>query len=258
MANYWEVLQRKEEDGGGFGLFASRDVYHNIRRLDLSAFQHLEFSRFQYDALASEFPKFFEHVQNSGYYIPDFDAVILIVGSEKRTPLSMSVVNHIITDPGRELSGRISKMATIPWKAPYTKIPVSEWMEVGKSTVCDGKGLIAKQNIPKGTVYFSIHEQPHLRINPFVYSGLKANYADFADRIDHFGFYLPSFNLIFFMLDYSRFMNHSTNPTGEIVDEERVWVATTRDVAAGEELFENYYGYIDCPWATLYKDLDFA
>lgn len=247
----WQV--RRSDDG--FRLFADG----NYSQIDISAFTYLLFDRAMYEGLRREFPEFFTVVRDHGYYLEPLDQVLVLIEDavspvDERGSLMVGLEPPVAA--GDELSGRSE---TIPWKtqcSPSVNGGSSEWMAEGPSTVCCGSGLIATKNIPAGTIYFNIHEQPHIVFRRATYDAVKKNYPSFARWIDHFAFYLPESGRLIFMLDYSRFMNHSTDPTGEL-DTEGL-ARTVRLVEKGEELFEDYTTYSKCPWATLYADMKFV
>ena len=131
-------------------------------------------------------------------------------------------------------------------------------MKAGKSTVCDGLGIIATRDIPKGTLYLDLELQTDVRIDSFTFETLALNYPEFVTVLKHFGFYSSHSDQLILSLDYSRYMNHSAEaPTGIYVDDGKRQIAyTLRDIKCGEELFEDYREYNGCPWVTLYEDLN--
>ena len=113
-----------------------------------------------------------------------------------------------------------------------------------------GKGIIAQEEITKGTKVWSIH---------------AANYLEFKTK-EELSAYLEKLPLeeqklvlmhaygnedkVHFCRDDSKYMNHSFEPNNGLVPELVDWdsLYALRDIKKGEELLEDYGTYTVVPW----------
>lgn len=134
---------------------------------------------------------------------------------------------------------------------------LENWLEVSDSTICDGKGLFAKKDIPVNTIIFDLKESTHIKFDQKTFEALVENFPDFADQVTSYGYYDTTDKIIILNLDDSRYMNHSTEPNiGWSSDRNPDLGVTLRKIEKGEEVFEDYRDYAYCPWAKLYGDLN--
>lgn len=132
------------------------------------------------------------------------------------------------------------------------------WMltEVRKSHI-HGLGLFATQAIPKGTAWWHGRREDVLMISRAQYETLLR--SDRAPLIEHtleallmYSYYMAEEDALVLSLDNSRYVNHSFQPnSGSLCSGDPLASAALRDIAAGEEIVENYMDYAQCPWATL-------
>jgi uncharacterized protein len=102
----------------------------------------------------------------------------------------------------------------------------------------EGRGAFATRNIPRGT---RLIEYAGERLTP---TEADARYPDIPGVRHHtFLFAIDDDVVIDAAVDgnEARFINHSCAPNCDaIVDDGRIWIETTRDVLAGEELAYDY------------------
>jgi hypothetical protein len=200
---------------------------------------HLILNRFQYEALEQTYPNLIDFVRQNGYFVESLDSVVVTF-----TEIEALRVTSIL-----------SEHATLPWVASSRPIHASPLLEVRESPTCKGNGLFAKYDIPVGTKYFDLDEEPHILIDEKLFRQLSLVCPEFARTILHFGFYPPEIGHVILLLNDGSYMNHSDNPSGRVINNGRQAV-TTRHITQGEEIFENYSLYNKCPWARLYGDME--
>lgn len=137
--------------------------------------------------------------------------------------------------------------------------PVCGLTEVRLSTVA-GLGLFAKEFIPKGTVWWAAHPGDVMFVNQAQWATLSASVHSpaiqpFIDAIVMYSYYVHEFDSLVLCLDNARHVNHSFTPnSGSSPDKNPLVAVALRDIEPGEEIFEDYTKYDQCPWAWLYED----
>ena len=121
-----------------------------------------------------------------------------------------------------------------------------------------GLGVFAASFIPKGTVWWSLPESGLVHISRAHYLALTASHQSphtqhFLNALLHFSYYIQQLDVLIFIPDDGRYVNHSFTPNSAMTPDNMTSV-TLRDVQAGEELFEDYTHYDHCPWARLYGE----
>ncbi len=136
--------------------------------------------------------------------------------------------------------------------------PIDLLTETRASTI-HGLGVFASQDIPRGTTWWHARAQDIFLIGRGQYEVLKASahansIENFMDCIVFYSYYLEHEDLLVFCLDNARHVNHSDAPnSGPGPDLNPFRSVALGDIAAGEEIVENYRGYERCPWATMYR-----
>jgi SET domain-containing protein len=132
------------------------------------------------------------------------------------------------------------------------------WMltEVRKSNI-HGFGLFAKVDIPKGRVWWHGRREDVLLLDRKQYETLTRSQRSqpIEQTLEAFlmySYYGAESDELILCLDNSRFVNHSFEPnSGALPGGDPLVSLALRDIAAGEEIVENYMDYARCPWATL-------
>jgi SET domain-containing protein len=132
------------------------------------------------------------------------------------------------------------------------------WMltEVRKSHI-HGLGLFAKVAIPKGTVWWHGRREEVLLLSKGQWQTLARSERSLLieqtmEAVLTYGYYTVEADSLILCLDNSRHINHSPKPnSGAPRSANPLASMALRDIAAGEEIVENYMDYAQCPWATL-------
>lgn len=138
---------------------------------------------------------------------------------------------------------------------------LDNFTEVRASPVA-GLGLFAKVAIAKGTVWWKpALDQNVLLVTRAQHAVLSASHQHDASRVllnmlHTYGYYAPApHDAIVYTLDNARFVNHAPAPranSGPPPDQpDAAHCVALRDIAAGEEILEDYTAYPQCPWAPL-------
>ncbi len=135
--------------------------------------------------------------------------------------------------------------------------PVSDLTEV-RSSSTHGFGLFAKTAIPRDTIWWSAGPDDLIHVNQVNFQTLCASTLSpeiqaFIKTLLHYSYYVKEFDALLFIPDNGRLVNHSFQPNSKTVPD-RLSSITIRDIAAGEEIFEDYTHYDKCAWAKLYGD----
>lgn len=114
--------------------------------------------------------------------------------------------------------------------------------KIGKSNI-EGIGLFSEDSLPKGTKIWEFSKGFDLEITP-------DQYADLPDgvkrQIDHYAYKSLATGNFILCMDDARFFNHDRNSNVVCLvpenseNPEALECFTTRDVAAGEEITNNY------------------
>ncbi|OLS12371.1 MAG: hypothetical protein RBG13Loki_4020 [Promethearchaeota archaeon CR_4] len=134
--------------------------------------------------------------------------------------------------------------------------PLRDTTEVRSSPV-SGLGLFAKRLLPRGTIWWHARFQDLLLITQSQYEILTTSVQSpmtqsIITGMLTYSYYLSEFDALVICLDNSRFCNHSYTPNSGYDPTMNPFMSvTTRDIAAGEEIFEDYTTYDKCPWADL-------
>ena len=139
--------------------------------------------------------------------------------------------------------------------------PVFTLVEARPSPV-HGFGVFAREAIPCGTAWWRVRlaDLIHFRKEPFetlLASAQSPGSREFVEAVQKFGIYSKRYDALFFIVDNGRFVNHSPQPnSASCLGSDGLFSSLTlRDIAAGEEMFEDYATYDKCPWANLYGEL---
>lgn len=141
---------------------------------------------------------------------------------------------------------------------PFAQLPtplgqLDEIAETRMSPI-HGLGLFAKVDIPAGTVWWSARPETVLLISQAQYKTLIGSTRNplseqFLRVLSTYCYYAASLDSLILCLDNARFVNHSENPnSGESASKEALVAVALRDIKQGEEIFENYFQYDECPW----------
>lgn len=132
------------------------------------------------------------------------------------------------------------------------------WMltEVRESHI-HGLGLFARVAIPKGTVWWHGRREDVLLLARQQYATLARSerstlIEQTIETILMYSYYAGESDALILCLDNTRFVNHSLAAnSGAPPSADPLCSVALRDIAAGEEIVENYLDYPRCPWADL-------
>lgn len=128
-----------------------------------------------------------------------------------------------------------------------------ELVEVRPSPL-HGLGVFAVTDIPAGTRWWSIDIDGTITVSRAQFASLFESASSPASDalmagLQEYSIYLKSFDLMVLIPDNGRYVNHSDAPTsGAGVDGTLLYSVALRDIAAGEEITEDYSTYDECPW----------
>jgi SET domain-containing protein len=117
-----------------------------------------------------------------------------------------------------------------------------------------GLGIFAANTIPAGTHWWSIDIGETIAISRTQFALLSQSASTAATDamlagIQTYSIYLEAFDLMVLIPDNGRFVNHSDVPNSAAgVDGRALYSVALRDIAAGEEITEDYSTYDVCPW----------
>ena len=123
-----------------------------------------------------------------------------------------------------------------------------------------GLGLFAKVPIPRGTVWWRAPIEDVFTVSQRQFELLTAS-AQSAGRdavitalLEH-GYYLKRLDAILYICDVARYTNHSFMPNSVVSpDSDGLSSVAITEIAAGQEITENYTSFDRCPWAKLYGE----
>lgn len=142
---------------------------------------------------------------------------------------------------------------------PSLSNPISALAEVGLSPT-HGLGLFARMRIPRGTIWWRVRLSDVIAVNRFQFEALVASEQSprtkaVIDAFLEFGYYVKGFDTLFLIADNGRYVNHSFEPNSAVCpDSDGLCSITLSDIAAGDEICEDYTTYDKCPWAQLYGE----
>ena len=129
----------------------------------------------------------------------------------------------------------------------------ADLVEVRPSKV-HGLGVFAVKDIPAGTQWWSTELGQTITISRAQFAllvqsaGSPATDAMMAG-IQTYSIYLETLDALVLIPDNGRYVNHSDTPNSAGgVDGEVLYSVALRDIAAGEEITEDYTTYDTCPW----------
>lgn len=131
--------------------------------------------------------------------------------------------------------------------------PLDEIAETRMSPI-HGLGLFAKVDIPAGTVWWSARPGTVLLISQAQYKSLSGSTRNplseqLLTALTTYCYYAASLDSLVLCLDNARFVNHSDNPNSGAAESAEALIAVAlRDIKQGDEIFENYFHYDECPW----------
>ncbi len=128
---------------------------------------------------------------------------------------------------------------------------------IARKSPIHGTGLFATEFLPKGTIWWRANTDEVLFISKAQYDALRRleaeNSAVLSD-IQTYAYYIRRLDRLAYLCGDDRNLTHSLEPNCAPTDD-RLGSITLRDVASGEELFEDYSKYDVCPWANLWGEL---
>lgn len=132
----------------------------------------------------------------------------------------------------------------------------SELAEVRRSQL-HGLGVFAVTDIPEGTVWWSAELADTITISRGQFETLAASASSPAtdalmSGIQEYSIYLAALDLMVLIADNGRYVNHSDEPnSGALVVGTHLRSVALCDIAAGEEITEDYATYDHCPWVGI-------
>lgn len=132
--------------------------------------------------------------------------------------------------------------------------PINQFTEVRPSSL-HGLGVFAKQDIPKGTLWW--HARPGkdlILISREQFEVLRTSFVSptsdgLLNSLYTYSYYSADHEALVLILDNARYTNHSATPnSAEYEMEKEIGSIAVRDIRAGEEILENYNLYAHCPW----------
>ncbi len=126
-------------------------------------------------------------------------------------------------------------------------------VEVRPSSI-HGLGVFAAADIPSGTVWWTADVSEMITISRRQFEALVGSASSPASDaliagIQEYSFYIEALDLMILIPDDGRYVNHSETPNSiATVDGSTLASVAGRDIAAGEEIVEDYATYDFCPW----------
>ena len=126
-------------------------------------------------------------------------------------------------------------------------------VEVRPSAI-HGLGVFAAADIPSGTVWWTADVAEMITISRPQFEALVGSASSPASDaliagIQEYSFYVEDLDLMILIPDDGRYVNHSDQPNSvATVVGTRLASTAGRDIAAGEEIVEDYATYDFCPW----------
>jgi hypothetical protein len=132
----------------------------------------------------------------------------------------------------------------------------AELVEVRPSQL-HGKGVFALTDIPAGTRWWSIGLDEAITVSRTQFAALVQSASSpatdgFMSGLQEYCIYLEAHDVMVLIPDNGRYVNHSDEPNSAASVNGRVlYSVTVRDIAAGEEITEDYATYDECSWPGL-------
>lgn len=129
----------------------------------------------------------------------------------------------------------------------------AELVEVRPSQV-HGLGVFAVTDIPAGTQWWSMGVDEAITISRTQFVTLVQSASSPASEalmagLQEYSIYLRALDLMVLIPDNGRYVNHSDAPNSAArVDGMILYSVAERDIAAGEEITEDYATYDECGW----------
>src|ERR1041385_585865 len=123
-----------------------------------------------------------------------------------------------------------------------------------------GLGVFAAVDIPRGTTWWAADVADMITISRAQFVALTTSASSPAsdtliDAIQEYSFYVEALDLMILIPDNGRYVNHSDSPNSLAgVDGTSLSSVALRDIAAGEEIVEDYATYDWCPWPGVSAD----
>ena len=142
---------------------------------------------------------------------------------------------------------------------PSLSNPIAALTEVRLSAT-KGFGIFASTLIPCGTIWWRVRRADVISLTRSQYEALAASEQSprtkaFIEAFLEFGFYVKQYDRLFLIPDNGRYVNHSFEPNSAVCpDSDGLCSIAIRDIAAGDEICEDYTTYDKCPWANLYGE----
>jgi hypothetical protein len=132
--------------------------------------------------------------------------------------------------------------------------PIDALTEVRPSSL-HGMGVFAKQDIPKGTVWWRARPdrdvmfitQPQFEV--LCGSFVSPPNDSLLNSLYTYSYFSADHDALILIFDNARYTNHSSDPNSAELDEPgAIGSIAIRDIQAGEEITEDYNRYDPCPW----------
>jgi SET domain-containing protein len=126
-------------------------------------------------------------------------------------------------------------------------------VEVRPSAI-HGLGVFAAADIPSGTVWWTADVSEMITVSRLQFEALIGSAKSPASDaliagIQEYSFYVEDLDLMILIPDDGRYVNHSDAPNSVATVAGRTLASVAvRDIAAGEEIVEDYETYDFCPW----------
>ena len=120
-----------------------------------------------------------------------------------------------------------------------------------------GVGVFAVTDIPEGTQWWSGDVADMVTISRVQFAALVSSASSpvsdaLIGGIQEYSIYLAALDLMVLIPDNGRYVNHSDKPNSAAsVDGTLLRSVALRDIAAGEEIVEDYATYDHCPWPAV-------
>ncbi len=142
---------------------------------------------------------------------------------------------------------------------PSLANPISALTEVRVSPT-HGFGIFARTLIPRGTIWWRVRLSDLIPMTRVQFEALATSEQSpwttaFLEAFLVLGYYVKGFDTLFLIPDNGRYINHSFEPNSAVCpDSDGLCSIALRDIAGGDEIFEDYTKYDKCPWANLYGE----
>lgn len=123
-----------------------------------------------------------------------------------------------------------------------------------------GLGVFAAADIPSGTVWWTADVSEMITISRRQFEALIGSASSPASdaliaAIQEYSFYIEALDKMILIPDNGRYVNHSDAPNSmATVTGSTLASVAARDIAAGEEIVEDYETYDFCPWPDVVEE----